>query len=55
MTDHKNEEVVYLVIMDTGGIFGAYTLKQMPIAFKHARAIKGLIVRLPVWEDFRDE
>lgn len=48
MDEEKN---VYLVVMDRGGLFGAY-LKREP-AERSAEAIEGVVAAVPMLADYR--
>lgn len=46
-----SDKTVYLVVMDRGGVFGAYFSPYS--AEETAEAIQGVVVALPVLQDFR--
>ena len=48
----EREPVVYLVMMDRGGLFGIYDNYHQ--ATGAAQAIKGVVCELPILEDYRD-
>lgn len=50
MTDEPGK--VFLVVMERGGIFGAYVDSE-ELATARAEAIEGVVVALPIAADFR--
>lgn len=51
MTDESTTECVYLVVMDTGGLFGTYLNRDR--AVRNAQSISGVVAELPIAADFR--
>ena len=47
----NSPEAVYLIILDQGGLFGAYL--DAKLAIRKARAVKGVVAVLPIVGDFR--
>ena len=44
-------ESVYLVVMDTGGLFGTYLDRDR--AYRYAESIGGVVAELPIAADYR--
>lgn len=42
---------IYLVVMDTGGLFGTYLDRDR--AFRNAESIGGVVAALPIAADYR--
>lgn len=53
MTEELSDEMVYMVLDGDGILQAIYPQQKMSRAFARARNINGLVIRLPVWMDFR--
>lgn len=51
MADEITEKNIYLVVMDRGGLFGAYL--ERAHAEKTAKAIEAVVAAVPILVDFR--
>lgn len=51
MAADEQPDLAYLVLLDQGGIFGAYTDEEA--ARKRAQAIEGVVLAAPIIADYR--
>lgn len=47
----ESDQSIYLVVMDTGGLFGTYLDRDR--AFRSAEAVGGVVAELPITADYR--